>query len=88
MKGNIPLGGIFDIRPHVKRAVIGGMLSSHELMQIASTIHASRQMKRFIEEFAEEDATIPFLLAQVEKIIVLVDLEELLKMRLMNMEKY
>ena len=45
MKANIPLGGIFNIRPHVKSAVIGGMLSSHELMQVASTIHASRQMK-------------------------------------------
>ena len=76
MKGNIPLGGIFDIRPHMKRAVIGGMLSSHELMQVASTIHVSRQMKRFIEDFAEEDASIPFLLAQVEKIIVLAELEE------------
>ena len=76
MKANIPLGGIFNIRPHIKRAVIGGMLSSHELMQVASTIHASRQMKRFIEDFAEEDASIPFLLAQVEKIIVLAELEE------------
>ena len=52
------------------------MLSSHELMQVASTIHASRQMKRFIEDFAEEDASIPFLLAQAEKIIVLAELEE------------
>ena len=76
MKANIPLGGIFNIRPHIKRAVIGGMLSSHELMQVASTIHVSRQMKRFIEDFAEEDASIPFLLAQAEKIIVLAELEE------------
>ena len=49
IKGNIPLGGIFDIRPHMKRAVIGGMLSSHELMQVASTIHASRQMKDLLK---------------------------------------
>ena len=79
LKGNIPLGGIFDIRPHVKRAVIGGVLSSHELMQVASTVHASRQIKRFIEDFAEGDPTIPFLLAEVEKIIVLADLEENIK---------
>ena len=76
MKANIPLGGIFNIRPHIKRSVIGGMLSSHELMQVASTIHVSRQMKRFIEDFAEENASIPFLLAQAEKIIVLAELEE------------
>ena len=79
LKGNIPLGGIFDIRPHVKRAVIGGVLSSHELMQVDSTVHASRQIKRFIEDFAEGDPSIPFLLAEVEKIIVLADLEENIK---------
>ena len=79
LKGNIPLGGIFDIRPHVKRAVIGGMLSSHELMQVASTVHASRQIKRFIEDFAESDPTIPFLLAEVEKVIVLAELEQDIK---------
>src|SRR3954468_11617562 len=79
LKGNIPLGGIFDIRPHVKRAVIGGLLSSHELMQVASTVHASRQIKRFIEAFAEENSAIPGLLAQTEKIIVLAELEQAIK---------
>ncbi|MCU1805358.1 endonuclease MutS2 [Cytobacillus firmus] len=75
IKGNVPLGGIFDIRPHVKRAVIGGMLSPQELNQISSTIHASRQMKRFIEEFAEEESSLPILLGYSDKIIVLADLE-------------
>lgn len=75
IKGNVPLGGIFDIRPHVKRAVIGGMLSPQELNQISSTIHASRQMKRFIEEFAEEESSLPILSGYTDKIIVLADLE-------------
>lgn len=75
IKGNVPLGGIFDIRPHVKRAVIGGMLSPQELNQISSTIHASRQMKRFIEEFAEEESSLPILLGYTNKIIVLANLE-------------
>ncbi|MDF2038844.1 endonuclease MutS2 [Cytobacillus oceanisediminis] len=75
IKGNVPLGGIFDIRPHVKRAVIGGMLSPQELNQISSTIHASRQMKRFIEEFAEEESSLPILLGYTDKIIVLAELE-------------
>ncbi|MBN8200782.1 MULTISPECIES: endonuclease MutS2 [Bacillaceae] len=75
IKGNVPLGGIFDIRPHVKRAVIGGMLSPQELNQISSTIHASRQMKRFIEEFADEESSLPILLGYTDKIIVLADLE-------------
>ncbi|WP_080844497.1 endonuclease MutS2 [Cytobacillus gottheilii] len=75
IKGNIPLGGIFDIKPHAKRAVIGGMLSPQELMQVASTVHASRQMKRFIQEFSEEENDIPILTAYSEEIIVLADLE-------------
>ncbi|WP_071395973.1 endonuclease MutS2 [Bacillus tuaregi] len=79
IKANIPLGGIFDIRPHVKRAVIGGMLSSHELMQVASTVHASRQMKRFIEEFSEEEGTIPLLVEKADRIIVLAELEQSIK---------
>jgi DNA mismatch repair protein MutS2 len=79
IKANIPLGGIFDIRPHIKRAVIGGMLSSHELMQVASTVHVSRQIKRFIEDFTEEHSEIPLLLLQADRIIVLAELEEAIK---------
>lgn len=75
IKGNVPLGGIFDIVPHVKRAVIGGMLSPHELTQVASTIHASRQIKRFIEDYIEEENELPILLSYTNKIIVLADLE-------------
>jgi DNA mismatch repair protein MutS2 len=80
IKGNVPLGGIFDIRPHLKRAAIAGMLSPQELMEIASTIHASRQMKRFIEEIAEENGGIPILAACSGQIIVLAELEQAIKM--------
>lgn len=75
IKGNVPLGGIFDIRPHVKRADIGGMLSPQEITQVASTIHASRQMKRFIEDFEDEEGNLPILLNYAGQIIVLADLE-------------
>ncbi|MFT8321375.1 MAG: endonuclease MutS2 [Bacillus sp. (in: firmicutes)] len=75
MRGNIPLNGIYDIRPHVKRSSIGGMLSPLELIQIANTVHASRQIKRFIEEFHEEDA-VPILAELVEEMMVLVEVEE------------
>ncbi|WP_318508103.1 endonuclease MutS2 [Bacillus sp. T3] len=80
IKGNIPLGGIFDIRAHIKRAAIGGMLSPYELMQVASTVHASRQMKRFIEAVSEEEISIPILVDYAEQIIVLAELEESIKM--------
>lgn len=79
IKGHVPLSGIHDIRPHIKRSVIGGVLSPHELVQIASIIHASRQMKRFIEEIAEERTEIPILLEQVAQIVPLTNLEQDIK---------
>ncbi|MEH7442406.1 endonuclease MutS2 [Bacillus sp. JJ1122] len=78
IKGNVPLGGIHDIRPHTKRAQIGGMLSPIELVQVASTVHASRQMKRFIEDL-QEVTEVPILLTYSEGIIVLAKLEESIK---------
>ncbi|MGJ7920482.1 endonuclease MutS2 [Neobacillus sp. LXY-4] len=80
IKGNVPLGGIFDIRAHIKRAAIGGMLSPYELMQTASTVHVSRSMKRFIEDCAEEELSIPILVEFSERIIVLAELEQSIKM--------
>lgn len=79
VKGNVPLSGVHDITAHIKRSVIGGVLSPHELIQIASTIHASRQMKRFIEEFADERTEIPILSEQAERIIPLTNLEHSIK---------
>lgn len=79
MRGSIPLDGIYDIRAHVKRSSIGGMLSPSELNQIASTVHASRKMKRFIEEFHEEEP-IPILFTLTDNITVLAEVEEEIKM--------
>jgi DNA mismatch repair protein MutS2 len=79
IKGNVPLSGIHDIRAHIKRSVIGGVLSPHELVHIASTIHTSRQMKHFIEDIAEERTEIPILLELTDKIIPLTNLEQAIK---------
>ncbi len=80
IKGNVPLSGIHDIRAHIKRSIIGGVLSAHELVQISSTVHTSRQIKRFIEDIAEERTEIPILMEQVARIIPLVQLEESIKL--------
>ncbi|WHY76401.1 endonuclease MutS2 [Neobacillus sp. WH10] len=79
IKGNVPLSGIHDIRAHIKRSVIGGVLSPLELNQIASTIYASRQIKRFIENIAAERTELPILSEQVERIIPLTNLEQEIK---------
>jgi DNA mismatch repair protein MutS2 len=76
LKGNVPLSGIFNIRPHVKRSAIGGILSPQELIQVASTIRVSRQMKRFIEDMVADQVDLPILSQYISKIIVLAELEE------------
>ena len=74
MKGHAPLGGIFDIRPAVKRATIGGMLSPQEFVQVASTIHASRQFRLFMEDLEEEELELPILQDKVRQMAVLTPL--------------
>ncbi|WP_332649797.1 endonuclease MutS2 [Lysinibacillus sp. 54212] len=76
VKGNVPMGGIFDIRPHAKRAQIGGMLSPMELMEISSTIRASRILRNFIEDIeAEEAIEIPHFIDRKEQLPVLTPLQ-------------
>ncbi|GMB07399.1 DNA mismatch repair protein MutS2 [Thermolongibacillus altinsuensis] len=75
LRGHVPLGGIFDIRASVKRAKIGGTLSPHELLDVASTIYASRQMKKFIESLLD-DVALPHLAPYVERMIALPELEQ------------
>ncbi len=76
VKGNVPMGGIFDVRPHAKRAQIGGMLSPMELMEIASTIRASRILRNFLEDIeAEEAIQIPHFLERKEQMPILTALQ-------------
>lgn len=73
---NVPMGGIHDIRPHAKRAQIGGMLSAMELVEIADTIRASRILRQFLEGVtAEGELSIPHLIARKEAMPVLTGLE-------------
>ncbi|MED3945164.1 endonuclease MutS2 [Priestia aryabhattai] len=81
LRGNVPLGGIFDVRPSVKRAEIGGTLSSNELLDVASTIYAARQVKQFIEQVVEdEDLQLPIITEHIEKLMPLPDVEQTIKM--------
>lgn len=77
LKGHVPLGGIFDIRPSIKRATIGGMLQPEECLDIASTIYGGKQIKSFIEEM--EEVEIPILDELVSEIVTLTDLERTIK---------
>jgi len=76
VKGNVPMGGIADIRPQSKRAQIGSILSPMELTEIASTIRASRILRQFLESVHEEgDIEIPLFLEKKESLPILTQLE-------------
>lgn len=76
LRSNVPLGGIFDIRPSARRAQIGGVLSPSELMEISSTIRASRIFREFIEEIMiDEDLEIPYFEEKKEQLPILTGLQ-------------
>lgn len=77
LKGNVPLGGVVDIRPSIKRALIGGALNAQECLDIAGTIYGGKQLKRFIHAMEEPELTI--IRRLVEEITSLSELETEIK---------
>ncbi|AQQ52844.1 endonuclease MutS2 [Planococcus lenghuensis] len=76
IRGNVPLGGLFDVRPHARRAQIGGTLSPAELMETAAVIRASRILRQFFEAIDEDgDIEIPLFLEKKESLPILTGLE-------------
>ncbi len=66
-RGSPPLGGIHDIRASVKRAEIGGVINPGELLRIADTLRAGRNLKNYMDEGPEEEEnTISSLVACIE----------------------
>lgn len=80
LKGYIPLGGIFDIKPSIKRTVIGGVLNPQECLDVASTIYGGRQVKSFINDM--EDPDLPLFRALTNQIEPLQQLERSIKSKI------
>ncbi|WP_108669366.1 endonuclease MutS2 [Peribacillus acanthi] len=76
LKGNVPLGGLFDIRPHAKRAQIGGMLSPQELMETASTLRSGRRLTKFIDEMLEDGIELPLMDETIHTLFDLYEIEK------------
>ncbi|MEO7717189.1 MAG: endonuclease MutS2 [Capsulimonas sp.] len=54
IKGNLPLGGITDIRPHLRQAEIGSSLDPRGLLDIYSTAAGGRVLKAFLQKIATD----------------------------------
>jgi DNA mismatch repair protein MutS2 len=79
LKGQVPFGGIFDIRSNVKRSKIGSLLNEEDLMDIASTLYGGRRFKRFIEGLLEDGIDLRILKIAAEQIIPLQEVEQSIK---------
>lgn len=53
-RGSPPLAGINDIRGSLKRVEIGGLLNPGELLKIADTLRAARNLKNYVNDNIEE----------------------------------
>lgn len=53
-RGNLPLGGITDIRPLIRQADIGSTLDPHGLLDVLGVAQASRGLKAFLQKVGED----------------------------------
>lgn len=53
-EGDIPLGGIHDVRPHVTKASMDAVLDPSELLDVAGTLSSGRSLRAFILKRAEK----------------------------------
>lgn len=72
---NLPLGGIRDIRISLKKSRVGGILEPPEIVNVGSTLYASRRMKTFFQEIT---VSAPMLANESERITVLRNIENLI----------
>lgn len=80
LKGNVPLGGIHDLRPSIKRAEIGSPLRSEELLDIADTLNGGRRFRHFVDHMTEEDEIdLPILQSYVTRLADVGDLEQAIR---------
>ncbi len=81
-KGRLPLGGLKDIRPQLKRASMGGVLSVDELLYVGQFLYVSRRVKNYsiaekkdddfgdISSYFEMVKAVPELEKEIERCII------------------
>lgn len=65
-EGNIPLGGIEDIRTHIERADIGALLQPGELLSVQGTLRASRRLADFLGKMKEKYPLLGDIASEIE----------------------
>jgi len=74
VEGGFPLSGLQDIRQTIKKvSIIGTTLEPVELLQVASTMRASRNLKSFAKEFPDK---YPLIYEIIDNLHTFSDIEE------------
>lgn len=68
-KGSLPLGGMKDIRPYLKRASVGGVLNVAELLYIGDFIHVSKKVLNY-SILENKNHSFPLLMPLFEAIVI------------------
>jgi len=74
--GSLPLGGISDIRPCVKRAQIGAVLSIEELVNISSFAYGISQIKLYLDRLNSERIESVYISNYVNQLVPLSQLRK------------
>ncbi len=67
--GEVPMGGISDIRSFVKRAEIGGVLGVSDLTQIGDFIYGVNQIKLYLDRIESEKITCEYIKQYIDQLI-------------------
>lgn len=79
LRGNVPFGGIHDVRTALKRSKIGGNLNASELLDISETIRGGRRLQTFIEKMVEDEIELPLLQGYINQLSPAGDLEKAIR---------
>lgn len=76
MKGGIPVSPFENIKPHLKRLSIGGVLSGSEISQIYRIIKNTQEIRSFFKDAKEDDIVLESLYSLNDQIQPLPDLRK------------
>ncbi|MGI6541908.1 MAG: endonuclease MutS2 [Limnochordia bacterium] len=80
--GNVPFGGLHDVRSALERARLGSMLDAEQFLEIVDTLRATRRLRAFLLEHREQ-AVAPFVSARAREPV-----ESLLADRALSMSTF
>ncbi len=85
-KGNIPIGGIQDIRVPLRKVKLGSTLEPGELLKVADTLRAARRLKAFMNEDKREES-FPIIEYYVETLSAFKNIEESINSAIISEEE-